>query len=95
MVSQQDWSRHFPDKACSCQGSKRRLRSEGAATLDLKLIYLRPLSVRSGTVTAEGWDINPGQQTSHTEGFVRAARAISQCTQPATFSMIGEGVKAK
>lgn len=95
MVSQQDWSRHFPDKACSCQGSKRRLRSEGAATLDLKLIYLRSLSVRSGTITVEGWDINPGRQTSHTEDFVRDGKGNLAVHATATFSMIGDGAKTK
>ena len=39
-------------------------------TLDLKLTYLRPLSVRSGLLRAEGRVVKLGRQTSYTEGFV-------------------------
>ena len=64
-------------------------------TLDLQLTYLRPLSVRSGTVAAEGRVIKLGRQTSYTEGFVRDGSGNLAVHATATFSMIGESGKAK
>ena len=65
-----------------------------AVTLDLKLTYLRPLSVRSGTVSAEGRVVKLGRQTSYAEGFVRDAAGNLAVHATATFTMIG-GEKAK
>jgi uncharacterized protein (TIGR00369 family) len=64
-------------------------------TLDLKLSYLRPLSVRSGVIQAEGKLVKLGRQTSYTEGFVRDGKGNLAVHATATFSMIGEGVTAK
>ena len=47
------------------------MQPEASVTLDLKLTYLRPLSVRSGRVSAEGKVVKLGRQTSYAEGFVR------------------------
>ena len=63
-------------------------------TLDLKLTYLRPLSVRSGTVSAEGKVVKFGRQTSYAEGFVRDGAGNLAVHATATFTMIG-GEKAK
>ena len=68
---------------------------QGAVTLDLKLTYLRPLSVKSGTISAEGKLIKLGRQTSYTEGFVRDGAGNLAVHATATFSMMGEGPKAK
>src|SRR5882757_9620816 len=59
------------DTAMGCAISTMLPAGQGAVTLDLKLTYLRPLSVRSGTISAEGKVIKLGRQTSYTEGFVR------------------------
>ena len=64
-------------------------------TLDLQLTYLRPLSVRSGTVAAEGRVIKLGRQTSYTEGFVRDGSGNLAVHATATFSMIGGSENAK
>jgi uncharacterized protein (TIGR00369 family) len=67
----------------------------GAVTLDLKLTYLRPLSVKSGIISAEGRLIKLGRQTSYTEGFVRDDAGNLAVHATATFSMTGEAPKAK
>jgi uncharacterized protein (TIGR00369 family) len=66
-----------------------------AVTLDLKLTYLRPLSVRSGTISAEGKLIKLGRQTSYAEGFVRDGAGNLAVHATATFSMIGEAPTTK
>lgn len=77
------------DTAMGCAVSTRQAAGQGSVTLDLKLTYLRPLSVRSGTVAAEGKLIKLGRQTSYTEGFVRDGRGDLAVHATATFSMIG------
>jgi uncharacterized protein (TIGR00369 family) len=76
-----------PLPPCSRRGRHR-------FTLDLKLTYLRPLSVRSGTVSAEGKVVKLGRQTSYAEGFVRDGAGNLAVHATATFTMIG-GEKAK
>jgi uncharacterized protein (TIGR00369 family) len=83
------------DTAMGCAISTMLPAGEGAVTLDLKLTYLRPLSVRSGTISAEGKLIKLGRQTSFTEGFVRDGAGNLAVHATATFSMMGEGPKAK
>jgi uncharacterized protein (TIGR00369 family) len=68
---------------------------QGAVTPDLKLTYLRPLSVQSGMISAVGKVIKRGRQTSYTEGFVRDGSGNLAVHATATFSMIGGGEKAK
>jgi uncharacterized protein (TIGR00369 family) len=82
------------DTAMGCAISTL-LPAQGAVTLDLKLTYLRPLSVKSGTISAEGKLIKLGRQTSYTEGFVRDGAGNLAVHATATFSMMGEGPKAK
>jgi uncharacterized protein (TIGR00369 family) len=83
------------DTAMGCAISTMLPAGQGAVTLDLKLSYLRPLSVRSGKISAEGKVIKLGRQTSYTEGFVRDGAGNLAVHATATFSMIGEGPKAK
>lgn len=83
------------DTAMGCAISTMLPAGQGAVTLDLKLTYLRPLSVRSGTISAEGKLIKLGRQTSYTEGFVRDGAGNLAVHATATFSMIGEATKAK
>jgi len=83
------------DTAMGCAISTMLPAGQGAVTLDLKLTYLRPLSVRSGTISAEGKLIKLGRQTSYTEGFVRDGAGNLAVHATATFSMIGEASKAK
>ena len=83
------------DTAMGCAISTMLPAGQGAVTLDLKLTYLRPLSVRSGTIKAEGKLIKLGRQTSYTEGFVRDGKGNLAVHSTATFSMIGEGPTAK
>src|SRR6266513_2652431 len=66
---------------------------QGAVTLDLKLTYLRPLSVRSGTISAEGKLMKLGRQTSYAEGFVRDGSGNLAVHATSTFSMVGEAPK--
>src|SRR3984885_13678322 len=82
------------DTAMGCSISTMLPAGQGAVTLDLKLTYLRPLSVRSGTVSAEGKVIKLGRQTSYTEGFVRNGSGNLAVHATATFSMI-EALAAK
>lgn len=77
------------DTAMGCAISTRLAAGQGSVTLDLKLTYLRPLSVRSGTITAEGKLIKLGRQTSYTEGFVRDGKGDLAVHATATFSMLG------
>ena len=83
------------DTAMGCAISTRLPVGQGSVTLDLKLTYLRPLSVKSGTISAEGKLIKLGRQTSYTEGFVRDGAGNLAVHATATFSMMGEGPKAK
>jgi uncharacterized protein (TIGR00369 family) len=83
------------DTAMGCAISTMLPAGQGAVTLDLKLTYLRPLSVRSGTISAEGKLIKLGRQTSYTEGFVRDGAGNLAVHATATFSMMGEASKAK
>src|SRR3954453_21937537 len=83
------------DTAMGCAISTMLPAGQGAVTLDLKLTYLRPLSVRSGTISAEGKVIKLGRQTSYTEGFVRDGGGNLAVQATATFSMIGGPAAAK
>jgi uncharacterized protein (TIGR00369 family) len=83
------------DTAMGCVISTMLPVGQTSVTLDLKLAYLRPLSVKSGTIQAEGKIIKLGRQTSYTEGFVRDGAGNLAVHATATFSMIGEGVKPK
>jgi uncharacterized protein (TIGR00369 family) len=78
------------DTAMGCAISTMLPAGQGSVTLDLKLTYLRPLSVRSGTIAAEGKLIKLGRQTSYAEGFVRDGKGNLAVHATATFSMIGE-----
>jgi uncharacterized protein (TIGR00369 family) len=83
------------DTAMGCAISTMLPAGQGAVTLDLKLTYLRPLSVRSGTISAEGKVMKLGRQTSYTEGHVRDGSGNLAVHATATFSMIGEPPKTK
>jgi uncharacterized protein (TIGR00369 family) len=83
------------DTAMGCAISTMLPAGQGAVTLDLKLTYLRPLSVRSGTLSAEGKVIKLGRQTSYTEGFVHDGSGHLAVHATATFSMVGEAPRAK
>ena len=76
------------DTAMGCAISTMQPAGQGSVTLDLKLTYLRPLSVRSGTISAEGKIIKLGRQTSYTEGFVRDGAGNLAVHATATFSMV-------
>ena len=78
------------DTAMGCAISTLLPAGQGAVTLDLKLSYLRPLSVKSGTISAEGRLIKLGRQTSYAEGSVRDGAGNLAVHATATFSMVGE-----
>lgn len=78
------------DTAMGCAISTRLPAGQTSVTLDLKLTYLRPLSVKSGTIEAEGRLIKLGRQTSYTEGFVRDGTGNLAVHATATFSMTGQ-----
>ena len=76
------------DTAMGCAISTMLPAGQGSVTLDLKLTYLRPLSVRSGTISAEGKLVKLGRQTSYAEGFVRDGAGHLAVHATATFSMV-------
>jgi uncharacterized protein (TIGR00369 family) len=78
------------DTAMGCAISTMLPAGQASVTLDLKLTYLQPLSVKSGTIQAEGKLIKLGRQTSYTEGFVRDAAGNLAVHATSTFSMIGD-----
>ena len=80
------------DAAMGCAVSTRLEAGQGSVTLELKLAFLRPLSVRSGRISAEGKVIKLGRQTSYTEGFVRDGKGALAVHATATFSMIGNSL---
>jgi uncharacterized protein (TIGR00369 family) len=82
------------DTAMGCAVSTMLPAGQTSVTLDLKLTYLRPLSVKSGTLQAEGKIIKLGRQTSYAEGFVRDGAGNLAVHATANFSMIG-GATAK
>jgi acyl-coenzyme A thioesterase PaaI-like protein len=61
------------------------------ASVSSKLTDLRPLSVKSGTISAEGKAVKLGRQTSYAEGFVHDGAGNLAVHATATFSMIGHG----
>ena len=83
------------DTAMGCAISTMLPAGQGAVTLDLKLTFLRPLSVKSGTISAEGKVIKLGRQTSYAEGFVRDGSGNLAVHATATFSMISEAPRTK
>ena len=83
------------DTAMGCAISTRLPAGQGSVTLDLKLTYLLPLAVRSGTISAEGKLIKLGRQTSYAEGFVRDGSGNLAVHATATFSMVGEAPRTK
>jgi uncharacterized protein (TIGR00369 family) len=83
------------DTAMGCAISTMLPAGQGAVTLDLKLTFLRPLSVKSGTISAEGKVIKLGRQSSYAEGFVRDGSGNLAVHATATFSMMGEATRAK
>src|SRR6266702_1901863 len=83
------------DTAMGCSISTMLPVRQTSVTLDLKITYLRPLSVRSGIIRAEGKLIKLGRQTSYTEGFARDGKGNLAVHATATFSMVGEGTTAK
>ena len=76
------------DTAMGCAISTMLPAGQGSVTLDLKLTYLRPLSVRSGTISAEGKLVKLGRQASYAEGFVRDGTGNLAVHATATFSMV-------
>ena len=78
------------DTAMGCAVTTMLPVGQASVTLDLKLTYLRPLSVQSGTIAAEGKVIKMGRQTSYAEGFVRDGAGNLAVHATATFSMVGE-----
>ena len=77
------------DTAMGCAIATTQQAGTTSVTLDLKLTYLRPLSVRSGRISAEGRVVKSGRQTSYAEGFVRDAAGNLAVHATATFTMIG------
>ena len=82
------------DTAMGCAIATMQPTGQTSVTLDLKLTYLRPLSVRSGRVSAEGKVVKLGRQSSYAEGFVRDNAGNLAVHATATFTMIG-GENAK
>src|ERR1700676_4583075 len=78
------------DTAMGCAISTMLPAGQGAVTLDLKLTYLRPLSVRSGNISAEGKIIKLGAHPSYTQGCPRDGTGNLAVHATATFSMVGE-----
>jgi uncharacterized protein (TIGR00369 family) len=83
------------DTTMGCAISTMLAAGQGAVTLDLKLTYLRPLSVKSGKISAEGKVIKLGRQTSYVEGHVRDGSGNLAVHATATFSMTGELARTK
>jgi uncharacterized protein (TIGR00369 family) len=77
------------DTAMGCAIATTQQAGMTSVTLDLKLTYLRPLSVRSGRISAEGRVVKSGRQTSYAEGFVRDSAGNLAVHATATFTMIG------
>ena len=70
------------DTAMGCAIATMQPAGQTSVTLDLKLTYLRPLSVRSGTVSAEGKVVKLGRRPAMPKASSATARAILQCTRP-------------
>jgi len=82
------------DTAMGCAITTMQPVGQASVTLDLKLTYLRPLSVRSGRISTEGKVVKLGRRASYAEGFVRDGADNLAVHATATFTMIG-GEKAK
>src|SRR5947207_15269791 len=70
------------DTAMGCAVLTMLPAGQGAVTLDLKLTYLRPLSVRSGLISAEGKVVKLGRQTSYAKASSATGPVILRCTLP-------------
>jgi uncharacterized protein (TIGR00369 family) len=83
------------DTAMGCAISTMLPAGQEAVTLDLKLAYLRPLSVQSGTISAEGIVIKLGRRTGYAEGLARGRSGNLAVHATAIFSMIEQVPRAK
>jgi uncharacterized protein (TIGR00369 family) len=83
------------DTAMGCAVTTMLPAGQGSVTLDLKLTFLRPLSVKSGTISAEGKLIKLGRRSSYAEGSVRDGSGNLAVHAPAIFSTIGEAPRTK
>ena len=77
------------DTAMGCAIATMQPAGQTSVTLDLKLTYLRPLSMRSGMISAEGKVVKLGRRTSYAEGFVRDGAGNLAVHATGTFTMIG------
>jgi uncharacterized protein (TIGR00369 family) len=83
------------DTAMGCAISTMLPAGQGSVTLDLTLAFLRPLSLLSGTISAEGKVIKLGRQTSYAEGYVRDGAGNLAVHATANFSMISQAPPGK
>ena len=62
---------------------------QGAVTHDMNLTYLKPLSMRSGTVRAEGRLVNHGRILAYAEGHVYDGSGKLAVQATASFAIVG------
>jgi uncharacterized protein (TIGR00369 family) len=73
------------DTAMGCAISTMLPAAQGAVTLDLKLTYLRPLSVKSGMIPRKERLSSSGARPATRKALSATGRAILQCTRPRRF----------
>jgi uncharacterized protein (TIGR00369 family) len=65
------WMATLLDSALGCAVHSALLKGEGYATLELKLNIVRPITIDTGRVTAEGRLLHRGRTVGTAEGYLR------------------------
>lgn len=72
------------DSACGCAGHTRLGPTQGYTTLELKVSYLRAMTVDTGPVRAEGRVITSGRRAAFTEATITDAAGKIYATATST-----------
>ena len=61
------------DSVCGCAVHSTLPAGQAYTSLELKVSFLRPITVDTGPVTAHGWVTKPGSRAAFAEGDIRDA----------------------
>ncbi|MGN6124486.1 MAG: PaaI family thioesterase [Sphingomonas oligoaromativorans] len=78
------------DTTMGCAAHTMLPTGAGIITLDLTITYLRPVTARTGAITASGRVINAGRRTIYVGGEVHADDGSLMAHAVGNFSVVGE-----
>ncbi len=72
------------DSACGCAVHSTLPTGVGYTSLEMKVSFLRPITIETGTVTAHGWVTKRGRNASFAEADIRDKRGNVLATATST-----------